>query len=135
MKKDSELKRYRDVINGYKEKIEQLSKENVSNVRKTNNLNESLESLKIITKKLEVKLHDIEMENANSTSNFRNHNEQFTNNAPLETRRQDGYITKNTTGANIQTNANTYIKIAKEQALQITLQTVNITKCVDGEIQ
>ena len=101
MKKDSELKRYRDVINGYKEKIEQLSKENVSNVRKTNNLYESLESLKIITKKLEVKLHDIEMENGNSTSNFRNHNEQFTNNAPLETRRQDGYITKNTTGANI----------------------------------
>ena len=39
---------------------------------------------------------------------------------------KDACVTKNITGANIQTNANTYIKNAKEQTLIITLQTVNI---------
>ena len=65
------MKRYRDEINEYKENAEQLSKETFANFSTINNLNDSFKKLKLVNEKLEVKLHDIEMENTTQIATFK----------------------------------------------------------------
>ena len=66
-KKEMEMKKIRDETNKYKEKVEELSKENITNNKTIAHLNDSLDNLKTVNKKLELTMHEIEKTTSDSS--------------------------------------------------------------------